>query len=110
VKHNPKLWLRHKLRLLNSWCAQGRKTYYRWEPPGMDAVVEYPGGRLLEVKVAAVWDGPELPSFESPGQRGGWEVLAVWHQRHGAWVDITTNLNREQFTRLVRQLDADEAA
>jgi hypothetical protein len=105
VKHNPKLWLRHKLRLLNSWCAQGRKTYYRWEPTGMDATLRYPFGRPVDVKVAAAWDPGERPSFESPGQRAGWEILAVWHRRHGAWVDISKNLNRDQFAELGQQLE-----
>jgi hypothetical protein len=71
----------------------------------MGAVVEYPGGRLLEVKVAAAWDPGERPSFESPGQRAGWEILAVWHRRHGAWVDISKNLNRDQVAELGQQLE-----
>ena len=105
MKHDPETWLRHKRRLLGAWCADGRRTYYRWEPEGMEATVTYPGGYQVEVKVAAVWDGGERPSLESPGERGGWEILAVWYQRRGTWVDLSPVLSVEQSHEVGRQLD-----
>ena len=108
MTHNPEKWLRHKRRLLDAWCAQGRPTYRRWAPDGYDVSIDMGGEYETELVVeaeeqheesASEWDG-------YPGVRGGWHVFGVWLNRHGAWVDIMGRMGRDRLEAVRRELRA----
>lgn len=96
--------LAYRRRRLDARCAGGRPTYYRREPSGAPATLRYAEEVEVDVLVDASWRPGERATWECPGEAAGWELLAVWYRRRGAWVDIIGRLTEQQATELEEQL------
>lgn len=96
--------LEYRRRRLDARCAGGRPTYYRREPSGAPATLRYAEEVEVDVLVDASWSPGCCVSWDCPGEPSGWELLAVWYRRRGAWVDIIGRLTEQQATELEEQL------
>lgn len=96
--------LAYRRRRLDARCAGDRRTYYRHTPSGAEATLRLEGDIELDVLVDAVWNPGERATRECPGEAAGWEILAVWYQRRGAWVDIGGGVDEKQAEALAEQL------